>query len=81
MDDFEIPNMDVISNPLLSGESLALLAEFKLNLNDYLNNLIVSPVRSLSDIITFNQNNPDLVSLLLFDAGNYSFTVSSQCTF
>lgn len=74
MDDLEIPNIDVISNPYLSGEELALLAEFKLNLNDYLNKLIASPVRSLSDIITFNQNNSELVSHQLFSACYYSLS-------
>lgn len=62
LDDLEIPNIDVILNPLLSGEALAVVAEFKLTLNDYLKDLTASPVRSLSDIIIFNQNNPDLVS-------------------
>lgn len=49
-------------NPLLCGEALALMAEFKLNLNKYLRELKATPVRSLSDIITFNQNNSHLVS-------------------
>ncbi|KAI3446223.1 hypothetical protein Pfo_002888 [Paulownia fortunei] len=60
LDNLEIPNVDVILNPLLCGEALALMAEFKLTLNDYLKELTASPVRSLSDIIIFNQNNPDL---------------------
>ncbi|KAG8368139.1 hypothetical protein BUALT_Bualt15G0014000 [Buddleja alternifolia] len=60
VDNLEIPNIDAILNPLVCGESTALLAEFKLALNDYLKELITSPVRSLSDIITFNQNHPDL---------------------
>ncbi|KAK4437670.1 putative amidase [Sesamum alatum] len=60
LDNLEIPNIDVILNPLLCGEALALMAEFKLTLNDYLREQITSPVRSLSDIINFNQNNPDL---------------------
>jgi len=38
------------------------MAEFKLSLNDYLKDLITSPVWSLADIIAFNKNNPDLVS-------------------
>ncbi|XP_057788607.1 probable amidase At4g34880 [Salvia miltiorrhiza] len=58
VDDLEIQNIDVILNPLLCGEALALLAEFKLNLNNYLTELTASPVRSLSDIIIFNQNHP-----------------------
>ncbi|KAL6545947.1 hypothetical protein OROGR_009821 [Orobanche gracilis] len=60
VDNLEIPNIDVIMNPVLSGEALALLAEFKLSLNGYLKELTTSSVRSLSDVIIFNQNNPDL---------------------
>ncbi|KAL6526008.1 hypothetical protein OROHE_015532 [Orobanche hederae] len=60
VDNLEIPNIDVIMNPLLCGEALALLAEFKLSLNGYLEELTTSSVRSLSDVIIFNQNNPDL---------------------
>lgn len=60
--DLEIQNVDAILNPSLSGEMLALLAEFKLNLNNYLHELTSSPVRSLSGIIVFYKNNPHLVS-------------------
>ncbi|KAL6517402.1 hypothetical protein OROMI_033103 [Orobanche minor] len=60
VDNLEIPNIDIIMNPLLCGEALALLAEFKLSLNGYLKELTTSSVRSLSDVIIFNQNNPDL---------------------
>ncbi|KAJ7967193.1 Amidase [Quillaja saponaria] len=42
------------------GEHVALGAEFKLSLNAYLKELIVSPVRSLEDVIEFNKNNPVL---------------------
>ncbi|KAL2477079.1 Amidase family protein [Forsythia ovata] len=56
----DIANIDVIMNPVLCGESSALLAEFKLCMNDYLKELTTSPVRSLADIIAFNTNNPDL---------------------
>ncbi len=62
MDNLEIANVDVILNPSQSGELTAMLAEFKVTLNDYLKELISSPVRSLADIIAFNQNNPQLVS-------------------
>lgn len=62
VDYLDIANIDVIMNPVLCGESLALLAEFKLGINDYLKELTTSPVRSLADIIAFNTNNPDLVS-------------------
>lgn len=78
LDDLEIQNIDVILNPLLCGEALALLAEFKLNLNNYLNELTASPVRSLSDIIIFNQNNPDLVS---HQPLSFSFLQVMKCKF
>ncbi|KAL2460034.1 Amidase family protein [Abeliophyllum distichum] len=60
VDYLDIANVDVIMNPMLCGESSALLAEFKLCINDYLKELTTSPVRSLADIIAFNTNNPDL---------------------
>jgi amidase len=62
VDNLEIANVDVILNPSQSGELTAMLAEFKVTLNDYLKELISSPVRSLADIIAFNQNNNQLVS-------------------
>ena len=64
MDNLEIANFYVILSSKRSGELTAMLAEFKLSFNDYLKDLISSPVRSLADIIAFNQNNPDLVSSL-----------------
>ncbi len=64
MDNLEIADVDVILNQKRSGELTAMLAEFKVSVNDYLKDLISSPVRSLADIIAFNQNNPDLVGRL-----------------
>ncbi|CAK9141815.1 unnamed protein product [Ilex paraguariensis] len=61
VDSLEIANIDVIMNFNLSGEATALLAEFKLSLNAYLKELVDSPVRSLADIIAFNQKFSDLV--------------------
>lgn len=63
VDNLEIPNINVILNTTLSGEAIAVLAEFKLSINAYLEELVVSNVRSLSDIIAFNQNFSDLVSI------------------
>ncbi|KAK4562358.1 hypothetical protein RGQ29_005008 [Quercus rubra] len=60
VDNLEIANVDVILSSKRSGELTAMLAEFKVSFNDYLKDLISSPVRSLADIIAFNQNNPDL---------------------
>ncbi|XP_057788593.1 probable amidase At4g34880 [Salvia miltiorrhiza] len=43
-----------------NGELIALLAEFKIALNYYLGELVTSPVRSLLDVIRFNEKNSDL---------------------
>lgn len=64
VDDLEVPNISVILNSTLSGEATALLAEFKLSINAYLEDLVISPVRSLADIIAFNQNFSDLVTTI-----------------
>jgi len=40
VDNLEIANVDVILNPSQSGELTAMLAEFKVTLNDYLKELI-----------------------------------------
>lgn len=65
MDDLEIKNVEILMNPSKSGELAAMLGGFKLSLNNYLKELIVSPVRSLADVIAFNENYPNLVSLFL----------------
>ena len=62
MDNLEIANINTIVNPSQSGELTLMMAEFKLFLNDYLKDLLTSPVWSLADILAFNKNNPDLVS-------------------
>ena len=61
MDNLEIDNVDVILDPSQSGELIALLAEFKVYVNEYLKELRKSPVISLADIIAFNSDNSDLV--------------------
>ncbi|XP_024032717.1 probable amidase At4g34880, partial [Morus notabilis] len=60
VDNLEIENVNVVLNPSRSGELTAMLAEFKLSVNEYLKELVASPVRSLADIIAFNKNHPDL---------------------
>ncbi|RZC52758.1 hypothetical protein C5167_021166 [Papaver somniferum] len=67
VDNLEIENVNVILNPIQSGEFTALLAEFKQSLNLYIKDLIVSPVRSLADIIAFNKKNPHLEKMDVFD--------------
>lgn len=61
VDNVNIDNLETILDFNLSGEASAVLAEFKIALNVYLKELLDSPVRSLSDIIIFNQKNPELV--------------------
>ena len=63
VDNLEIANIDVILDLTQSGELIALLAEFKISLNDYLKELSNSRVKSLADIIAFNLNNPVMVSI------------------
>ncbi|KAK3194898.1 hypothetical protein Dsin_026208 [Dipteronia sinensis] len=54
VDNLKITNIDDILNSSASGELLTLLAEFKVSLNSYLKGLVASPVRSLADVIAFN---------------------------
>ncbi|KAJ4787248.1 Glutamyl-tRNA(Gln) amidotransferase subunit A [Rhynchospora pubera] len=58
VDDLEIANISIIRNSNHSGEWALMQAEFKLFLNAYLSDLSVSPVRSLQDVIEFNNNHP-----------------------
>lgn len=52
-----------------SGEALVMMVEFKSSINAYLKELITSPVRSLADIIAFNERNSDLVRNSLCNKG------------
>ncbi|CAK7329532.1 unnamed protein product [Dovyalis caffra] len=54
IDNLQISDVDTITNGQ-SGESLAILLEFKPALNKYLKQLVASPVRSLADVIAFNK--------------------------
>ncbi|KAF9620774.1 hypothetical protein IFM89_014507 [Coptis chinensis] len=60
VDNLNISNVDIILNSTVSGEALALVTEFKLYINAYLEELVTSPVRSLADIIAFNDKVSDL---------------------
>lgn len=60
VDSLQIANIEEILNYTASGEGVAALAEFKLSLNAYLRDLVASPVRSLADVIAFNEKNPVL---------------------
>ncbi|XP_042493154.1 probable amidase At4g34880 [Macadamia integrifolia] len=59
VDNLEIANISSILDHSQSGEQMTMLAEFKLALNSYLSDLVTSPVRSLADVIAFNENHPD----------------------
>lgn len=74
LDNLEIPNMDKIYSE--SGEGAALLAEFKIAVNDYLEELETSPVRSLADLIAFNKKNSDLVRCKILHQNNISHKIS-----
>ncbi|CAK9315342.1 unnamed protein product [Citrullus colocynthis] len=63
MDDLEITDIDIILSPKRSGELTVMLADFKLLLNDYLKELITSPVKSLADVIPFNNKHSQLEKL------------------
>ncbi|KAL5856059.1 hypothetical protein ACOSQ3_005894 [Xanthoceras sorbifolium] len=54
VDNLKIANIDVILNSFVNGERKTMDAELKLDLNKYLEGLVVSPVRSLADVIEFN---------------------------
>nr|XP_043634558.1 probable amidase At4g34880 [Erigeron canadensis] len=63
IDNLEIANLDTILNVTASGEAVATIAEFKIAINAYLKSLITSPVRSLAEIIAFNQKFGDLENI------------------
>nr|CAB3486581.1 unnamed protein product [Digitaria exilis] len=58
IENLKIENLNGILNITRGGLLTALTAEFKFNLNNYLSNLSYSPVRSLSEIIAFNNAHP-----------------------
>ncbi|CAL5377041.1 unnamed protein product [Camellia sinensis] len=60
VDHIKIPNYETIKDSMFIGEQIAMTAELKLSLNAYLKGLITSPVRSLADIIAFNNKFSDL---------------------
>ncbi|KAH6832917.1 Amidase family protein [Perilla frutescens var. hirtella] len=70
LDNLEIANISKIYSDE-SGEETALLAEFKISLNDYLEELVTSPVRSLSDVIAFNKKNSVLEMIKEYGQDNF----------
>ncbi|PWA55159.1 amidase family protein [Artemisia annua] len=53
IENLEITNINYIYS-LFNGEDIAMSAEFKIALNAYLKDLVASPLRSLADVIAFN---------------------------
>ncbi|VVA15638.1 PREDICTED: putative amidase [Prunus dulcis] len=68
VDNLEIAHFDEIYYNS-SSESIALAAEFKIYLNTYLKNLVASPVRSLADVIAFNNKNSKLEKVKEYGQG------------
>ncbi|KAH9624228.1 hypothetical protein KSS87_021654 [Heliosperma pusillum] len=60
VDNLEILNAEEILNPHQSGEITAMIADFKHSIGNYLNELESSPVKTLADIIAFNEKNAEL---------------------
>lgn len=56
-----VANISTLLDDDVSAEQIAIEAEFKVALNAYLSELKVSPVRSLADVIAFNNKFPDEV--------------------
>lgn len=61
VDKLSILHIEEIMDSNNSGEALVMMVEFKSSINAYLKELITSPVRSLADIIAFNERNSELV--------------------
>lgn len=61
VDNLEIENIEEIIDG--QSEEIAMAYDFKLSLNAYLRDLVNSPVRSLADVIAFNKEHPELVSM------------------
>lgn len=66
IDNLKIDEIETILDPSHSGEISIMAADFKTHINVYLKELENCPVRSLADIIVFNENNAELVCYLHF---------------
>ncbi|KAL4572890.1 hypothetical protein LXL04_019678 [Taraxacum kok-saghyz] len=60
IDNLEIIGLRTIFNATASGEAAVAIAEFKIAINAYLKSLVASSVRSLTDVIAFNNKFSDL---------------------
>ncbi|GAA0142169.1 hydrolase [Lithospermum erythrorhizon] len=71
LDNLQIEHVNKILDPNHSGEITLMMTDFKTSINNYLKELIDSPVRSLADIIAFNENNPELEKLAEHDQNTF----------
>ncbi|VAH24656.1 unnamed protein product [Triticum turgidum subsp. durum] len=78
IEDLDIANLSVILDSLNNGQEIALAAEFKLSLNAYLPGLSYSPVRTLAEIIAFNDAHP--VEEKMKKIGQIIFLVAENTT-
>ncbi|KAK6136642.1 hypothetical protein DH2020_029625 [Rehmannia glutinosa] len=67
IDDLKIDHIETILEPNHSGEISIMMADFKTSINVYLKELEDSPVRSLADVIAFNESNAELEKLTEYD--------------
>ncbi|KAF6998397.1 hypothetical protein CFC21_014519 [Triticum aestivum] len=78
IENLDIENLDIIMDNLNNGQQIALPAEFKLSLNSYLLDLSYSPVRSLAEIIAFNNAHP--IEERLKEIGQIIFLAAENTT-
>ncbi|VAH40251.1 unnamed protein product [Triticum turgidum subsp. durum] len=78
IENLDIENLSVLLDSQNNGQQIALPAEFKLSLNSYLSNLLYSPVRSLAEIIAFNNAHP--VEENMKENGQTVFLVAENTT-
>jgi len=76
-----IKDLDIATNftDLYEQEILLMDAEFKLSINAYLSDLLYSPVRSLAQVIAFNEAHPvEVNQIVLFLSSTYFQDIYDQ---
>ncbi|CAO2833020.1 unnamed protein product [Amaranthus hypochondriacus] len=76
VDNLELPNMDELMSS--NDEKMLMLAEFKVSLNSYLKELIKSPVRSLADVIAFNNNHAQKEMIKEYDQAIFVYANATK---
>ncbi|XP_057541166.1 probable amidase At4g34880 [Amaranthus tricolor] len=76
VDNLELPNMDELMSS--NDEMMVMLAEFKVSLNSYLKELISSPVRSLADVIAFNNNQAQKEMIKEYDQAIFFYAEATK---